>query len=143
MPLNNIALFSLEQKQVWTMSDLNNKTQFEEDTKAGGWIGSNKKLNEYSKDADDIGRLALEYTNKFREAHKLPPLKWHQSLAHIGLAHSKGMGEGNVPFSHQGFDNRVKQMPGRIWRICQYIRPLIFNYSIQCRRKSGNEYWSF
>eukprot|EP00029_Vermamoeba_vermiformis_P001490 TRINITY_DN11666_c0_g1_i1.p1 TRINITY_DN11666_c0_g1~~TRINITY_DN11666_c0_g1_i1.p1 ORF type:complete len:363 (+),score=80.33 TRINITY_DN11666_c0_g1_i1:26-1114(+) len=103
---------NLEQKQVWTINDLSNKSKFEEDTKAGGWIGANKKLNENSKDADEIGRLALEYTNKFREAHKLPALKWHQTLANIGFVHSKDMGEGQVPFSHQGFDARVKQMPG-------------------------------
>lgn len=87
---NILLQYSLEQQQVWTINDLSNKTKFEEDTKAGGWIGSNKKLNENSKDADEIGRLALEYTNKFREAHKLPPLKWHQTLANIGLVHSKG-----------------------------------------------------
>jgi hypothetical protein len=62
-------------------------------------------------DPDVIGKRALELTNEFRKTHKLPPLQWHQHIANIGKVHSKDMGEGRMPFAHDGFSERVQKYP--------------------------------
>ncbi|KAJ5077892.1 hypothetical protein M0811_05582 [Anaeramoeba ignava] len=67
----------------------------------------NEKLTEF----DLIGIKELELTNKFRKENGLPPLKEDRSLREIGKVHSKNMGEGKVPFGHQGFNDRVSQFP--------------------------------
>jgi len=35
-------------------------------------------------------------------------VKWNEELTFIGKKHSEDMGEGRVPFGHEGFNNRVK-----------------------------------
>jgi uncharacterized protein YkwD len=62
-------------------------------------------------DPDRIGRDALQYTNEFRKENGLPPCEWHQGIADIGKVHSKNMGDGTVPFGHDGFNERVAQFP--------------------------------
>ena len=92
-------------KRIFTMQDIEALRKQEFERKAKG---------PPTKDAmDRIGKEALELTNVFRKEQGLPPLKWHQALCDIGKVHSKDMGEGKVPFSHQGFDERVKQYPFR------------------------------
>lgn len=81
-----------------------------------------------------LGLRALDLTNDFRRSQKLPPLKWNQALHNVGLVHSKGtmarglaslaltrryaasidMGQGRVPFSHDGFDKRMAAVPFRV-----------------------------
>jgi hypothetical protein len=73
-------------------------------------VGSNRggihTINNTFMDPVRIGKEALEHTNAFRFAtndnvlhdlieldrkqHKLPPLKWHQTLCDIGVKHSTG-----------------------------------------------------
>ena len=59
---------------------------------------------------NEISERALELTNEFRKKNGLPPVQWSQELCDIGMNHSRDMGEGRVPFGHQGFDKRCKQV---------------------------------
>jgi len=69
-------------------------------------------------DQEVLGKKCLEHTNEFRKSQGLPPLAWEPLLFNIGksssysaLIHSKDMGHKRVPFGHQGFDDRCRQMP--------------------------------
>ena len=46
--------------------------------------------------------------NQYRQAHKLPPLTLDPRISEQARAHSQAMASGKVPFSHQGFEQRVK-----------------------------------
>ncbi len=107
---------AMGRKRVWTVDDLAAKVQ--EDRRAvanfGGGSSSSDKRFVTLADGEDptaIGKEALRLTNEFRKAHKLPALAWHQKIADIGAIHSKNMGDYKAPFSHDGFDARVKAYP--------------------------------
>jgi len=91
-------------KRVYTVSDL--EQMAEQRQKAVSNFGNKHEL-------DKIGKEALKFTNEFRTKHGKPPLEWHQALCDIGRVHSKDMGDGKVPFSHQGFKERVQKYPFR------------------------------
>ncbi|KAL4451118.1 hypothetical protein ABPG74_021440 [Tetrahymena malaccensis] len=57
-----------------------------------------------------FGKQALEYTNQFRRQNNLPDLAWNNQLTFIGMKHSQNMAEGLVPFGHDGFNDRVRQI---------------------------------
>ncbi|EAR92960.2 cysteine-rich secretory family protein (macronuclear) [Tetrahymena thermophila SB210] len=57
-----------------------------------------------------FGKQALEYTNQFRRQNNLPDLIWNNQLTFIGMKHSQNMAEGLVPFGHDGFNDRVRQI---------------------------------
>lgn len=46
--------------------------------------------------------------NQYRQAHKLSPLTLDPRISEQARAHSQAMASGKVPFSHQGFEQRVK-----------------------------------
>ena len=56
-------------------------------------------------------------TNKFRkstsEGHEgnKSALRWSKELHDIALIHSKNMANGIVPFGHDGFNERMRQVP--------------------------------
>eukprot|EP00658_Telonema_sp_P-2_P079688 TRINITY_DN7771_c0_g1_i2.p1 TRINITY_DN7771_c0_g1~~TRINITY_DN7771_c0_g1_i2.p1 ORF type:complete len:244 (-),score=40.34 TRINITY_DN7771_c0_g1_i2:179-910(-) len=62
-------------------------------------------------DPDKLGREMLDLTNAFRALHNRSRLEWHGGMVRAGVEHSKAMGDGKVPFSHQGFHQRVGQFP--------------------------------
>jgi uncharacterized protein YkwD len=62
---------------------------------------------------DKIGMRCLELTNEFRKRNNLSPLKWDDEIWTICYGHSKNMGEKKVPFSHQGFNNRINSLKFR------------------------------
>ena len=62
-------------------------------------------------DPEKLGREMLSLTNQFRAKHRLPALHWNQGMVAPALEHSKNMGDGLVPFSHQGFNERVSKFP--------------------------------
>lgn len=70
---------------------------------------------------NDIGRLALQYTNEFRVKNKLKPLTWNQKVADLATEHSKNMAEGKVPFGHDGFHSRVARYPSRAWGAAENV----------------------
>ena len=45
--------------------------------------------------------------NQYRQSHKLPPLILDPRISEQARAHSQAMASGKVPFSHQGFEQRV------------------------------------
>ncbi|KAL4490949.1 hypothetical protein ABPG72_008685 [Tetrahymena utriculariae] len=57
-----------------------------------------------------FGKQALEYTNQFRRQNNLSDLVWNNQLTFIGMKHSQNMAEGLVPFGHDGFKDRVRQI---------------------------------
>ena len=46
--------------------------------------------------------------NQYRKSKKLPPLKLDVAITQQARKHSTAMAKGQVPFSHDGFENRVK-----------------------------------
>jgi uncharacterized protein YkwD len=49
-----------------------------------------------------------EQVNQYRKSHNLPPLTLDAGISAQARAHSEAMANGRVPFSHNGFDQRVK-----------------------------------
>lgn len=45
--------------------------------------------------------------NQYRQSRKLPPLILDPRISEQARAHSQAMASGKVPFSHQGFEQRV------------------------------------
>ena len=64
----------------------------------------------YSARNDVIGKKCLELTNEFRKRNNMSLLKWDDEIWTISLGHSKNMGEKKVPFSHEGFNNRINSL---------------------------------
>jgi len=62
-------------------------------------------------DPQYLGRKALDDTNVFRGQEQRPPLRWSQALSDIAADHARQMARGEMPFSHQGFDDRVRRYP--------------------------------
>jgi uncharacterized protein YkwD len=48
-----------------------------------------------------------EQVNRHRQSAGLPPLTWSSVLADLAAAHSRRMASGEVPFGHDGFEERV------------------------------------
>ena len=46
--------------------------------------------------------------NQYRQSHNLPPLTLDPRISKVARAHSQAMASGRVPFSHNGFEQRVK-----------------------------------
>ena len=46
--------------------------------------------------------------NQYRQSRNLPPLTLDSRISEQARAHSQAMANGSVPFSHEGFDQRVK-----------------------------------
>jgi uncharacterized protein YkwD len=117
----NYRRAKLSKQPIITIADLQKKRHEEEKIRQQFRAQSSAPLKNPNRIAsindffepDRIGRDALDFTNDFRKENKLPPLKWHQEIANIGKVHSKDMGEGKVPFGHQGFKERVSKFPLR------------------------------
>jgi len=64
-----------------------------------------------SYDPQYLGRKALDDTNTFRAQEQMPPMRWSQALSDIAAEHARQMARGEMPFSHQGFDDRTRRYP--------------------------------
>lgn len=91
-----------------TLSELSKTEDLQKETRAlwGGGITTPEK-----KKLVEMGKKALELTNKFRKQQKRSELQWHQVLFDIGYPHSQNMALKKVPFSHEGFKDRAAQSP--------------------------------
>ncbi len=49
-----------------------------------------------------------QQVNQYRKSRNLPPLGWDARIAQQARIHSQAMASGKVPFSHNGFEGRVK-----------------------------------
>jgi uncharacterized protein YkwD len=56
----------------------------------------------------------LQLINEHRAELKLPPLKMNLVVTAIAASHSANMASGKVPFSHDGFDDRVAMINKQI-----------------------------
>lgn len=55
----------------------------------------------------NLERSIHEQVNKYRQSQKLPPLTLNAAITQQSRLHSQAMANGKVPFSHQGFEQRV------------------------------------
>merc|ERR1711879_299019 len=78
---------------------------------AQGRSGSYADLVSRTYDLHHLGRKALDGTNVFRGEQRVPPMRWCHSIADIAAAHACQMAKGEMPFSHKGFDERVRRYP--------------------------------
>jgi len=95
--------------RIITLNDINNNYSL----KPSDWSSDNKSVIKSAKN-DKIGMRCLELTNEFRKRNNLTPLKWDDEIWTICYGHSKNMGEKKVPFSHQGFNNRINSLKFRL-----------------------------
>ena len=96
-----------EQKNIKTLSDLEYK---------------NPSINNKNIECkDEIGKECLKLTNEFRAKYNLYPLEWDDSIWAIALTHSKNMADGIVPFSHEGFNERVNQFNFTYYKACENV----------------------
>lgn len=61
-----------------------------------------------SADASTLEKSVYQKVNQYRKSKKLPPLKLNSAISQQARKHSEAMAKGKVPFSHDGFDNRIK-----------------------------------
>eukprot|EP00917_Polyrhabdina_sp_WS-2016_P015861 GHVP01034420.1.p1 GENE.GHVP01034420.1~~GHVP01034420.1.p1 ORF type:complete len:482 (-),score=95.15 GHVP01034420.1:22-1467(-) len=76
-------------------------------------INSFRAILDIQSDPAFVGRLALDYTNAYRQTKKLPPLAWSTSLALVGEEHSEAMAEGRRAVGHDGVKDRFARYPFR------------------------------
>ncbi|MEW6492862.1 MAG: CAP domain-containing protein [Cyanobacteriota bacterium] len=57
-----------------------------------------------------LEQSVYQQVNQYRKSHNLPPLKWDAQITQQARNHSQAMASGKVPFSHNGFDGRVKSI---------------------------------
>lgn len=56
---------------------------------------------------DSIEQAVQTQINQYRQQHNLPPLTIDERISNIARTHSQNMASGAVPFSHNGFQERV------------------------------------
>lgn len=83
----------------------------EEYDREKGSAASYAELLTRSYDPQYLGRKALDCTNAFRADQQMPPLRWSQAISDIAAEHARQMACGEMPFSHKGFEERVRQYP--------------------------------
>ncbi|MGB5963329.1 MAG: CAP domain-containing protein [Coleofasciculaceae cyanobacterium] len=59
-------------------------------------------------DLTSLEKSVYQKVNQYRKSKKLPPLKLNSAISQQARKHSQAMAKGNVPFSHDGFDDRIK-----------------------------------
>jgi uncharacterized protein YkwD len=97
------------------LNEYRNKVRFNNHTAVApreqfmSWGQLSNKID--TEDQEVLGKLCLEWTNKFRQSQGKPPLKWEPLMFKIAFKHSKDMGDKKVPFDHVGFNQRCKDMP--------------------------------
>ncbi|MEB3295422.1 MAG: CAP domain-containing protein [Synechococcales bacterium] len=57
-----------------------------------------------------LEQTAFQQVNAYRASKKLPPLKWDERIAQQSRLHSQAMANKQVPFSHQGFEQRLQRI---------------------------------
>lgn len=59
----------------------------------------------------NLEKLVFEQINQYRIAKGLPKLTLNANISRQARIHSENMAKGKVPFSHDGFEQRVKAIP--------------------------------
>ena len=58
-----------------------------------------------------LEKIIFEEINRYRVAHNLPELTLDASITEQARIHSQNMADGLVPFSHEGFEQRIYAIP--------------------------------
>jgi uncharacterized protein YkwD len=66
---------------------------------------------------NNIEEEILVLINNYRKSRKLPPLKLNNVIGKEARNHSLNMAESKVPFSHNGFNDRVKTINEKLYKI--------------------------
>jgi len=61
-------------------------------------------------DTFSIERAVFDRINQYRQRRNLVPLTWDNSITNQARIHSQNMASGAVPFSHNGFQQRVQEI---------------------------------
>ncbi|MDZ8107615.1 MAG: CAP domain-containing protein [Nostoc sp. DedQUE12a] len=61
----------------------------------------------------ELEKSVFDEINKYRAAKGLPKLTLNTNITRQARIHSQNMAQGKTPFSHQGFEGRVKAIPIR------------------------------
>ena len=61
-----------------------------------------------SNSLSDLEQSIHRGVNQYRQSRNLPPLRLDPRISNQARIHSEAMARGEVPFSHNGFDGRVK-----------------------------------
>ena len=80
-----------------------------------------ENIDKNKKCLDEIGKKCLQLTNNFRAKNNLPPLIWDDDIWRIAMTHSKNMGEKKIPFSHEGFNERINLFPFYFTQACENV----------------------
>jgi len=59
---------------------------------------------------DAIAQDIHQQINQYRQSQNLPPLKLNPTITQQAQQHSQEMATGQVPFSHQGFEQRAEKI---------------------------------
>ena len=77
-------------------------------------IDLNNIIANNNDDINYLEQLAHQQINQYRESQNLPPLKPDNSISKQARIHSQNMAQGRLPFSHQGFEKRIKAVSSTI-----------------------------
>lgn len=61
-------------------------------------------------DPASIERAVFNQINQYRQGQGLSPLAWDNTISNQARIHSQNMANGTVPFSHNGFAQRVQEI---------------------------------
>lgn len=61
-----------------------------------------------------LEQVIHQQVNQYRQSQNLPPLTLNSTISEQAKIHSQNMAVGKVPFSHEGFEGRVKAIPQTI-----------------------------
>ena len=78
--------------------------------------------------------------NQYRKQYKLPPLTLDSRISEQARLHSKAMASGKVPFSHNGFEGRVKAI-NRVIAYSKAAENVAFNQGYSNPAKQAVEGW--
>ena len=65
-------------------------------------------------DIDYLEKLTHQQINQYRISRNLLPLKLDNSISQQARIHSQNMAQGKVPFSHEGFEQRIASVSSTI-----------------------------
>ncbi|ELS00835.1 Cysteine-rich secretory protein family [Xenococcus sp. PCC 7305] len=71
-------------------------------------IEKNNLIVNNNQDLDSLASLAHQQVNQYRQSKNLPPLTLNESISEQARIHSQNMAQGKSPFSHEGFEQRIK-----------------------------------
>lgn len=72
------------------------------------------QTNPQTEDFTALQESVLDYVNQYRNTKGLKPLQMVPMITAEAILHSRNMGTGKVPFSHNGFEQRMDRIMGQI-----------------------------